>query len=220
MQCVSCGKQPSTLRCTLCRVAVYCSVKCQRACWKQHKTRCNKIQSIRRIWIGEEVFRYHTELHMRDKLVSISSASRSMLLHWYRDKVTVQIFQQSIHTLHSTTELYIDLNLKDEETKNWLAQWHTIENEKIVKKTIFKCEDTCCICCDGAPCKLLPCNHKCVCKECAEKIKTCPMCRDAIIAIDLDSTLETKGGNCELPPTSTTAELKALVAEMTGTLSL
>jgi len=43
-QCTTCKKVSITLkRCSRCRHARYCSVKCQRKDWHQHKKGCNKV---------------------------------------------------------------------------------------------------------------------------------------------------------------------------------
>ena len=43
--CRVCGKQGNWQRCTGCKVVFYCSTKCQKADWKQHKKKCKAFRA-------------------------------------------------------------------------------------------------------------------------------------------------------------------------------
>ena len=44
-QCTTCGKPGHWQRCTGCKVVFYCSTKCQKADWKQHKKKCKAFRA-------------------------------------------------------------------------------------------------------------------------------------------------------------------------------
>ena len=44
-QCKTCGKSGHWQRCTGCKVVFYCSTKCQKAHWKQHKKKCKAFRA-------------------------------------------------------------------------------------------------------------------------------------------------------------------------------
>ena len=43
--CEMCGKHGNWQRCTGCKVVFYCSTKCQKAHWKQHKKKCKAFRA-------------------------------------------------------------------------------------------------------------------------------------------------------------------------------
>ena len=62
----------------------------------------------------------------------------------------------------------------------------TLGNEK--QKEVRSAHDDdskCVVCIDAKKCvAIMPCKHMCVCEECIELLKTCPICR-----IDIESCL-------------------------------
>lgn len=52
--CNTCGREegngPALLRCTRCKVALYCSVSCQKKHWKEHKKYCGKVKYEKWCW--------------------------------------------------------------------------------------------------------------------------------------------------------------------------
>ena len=58
--CICCGSENAQYQCTRCKVAKYCSKKCQRDCWEDHKTICDAIHKLsKQVYSKETMFRSH-----------------------------------------------------------------------------------------------------------------------------------------------------------------
>ena len=70
--CICCGSEKALFQCSQCKVAKFCSKKCQRDCWDEHKPICDAIHTLSsNIYSKPTMFRSHVSPAKHRKLVKL-----------------------------------------------------------------------------------------------------------------------------------------------------